>query len=48
MRLGVCAPITDAELMASFGFEYLEVNASVIAEMTEEEFAAKKRQLLGI
>ena len=40
MRLGVCAPITDAELMASFGFEYLEVNASVIAEMTEEEFAA--------
>ena len=40
MRLGVCAPISDAAFIASLGFDYLEVNASAIAAMTDEEFEA--------
>ncbi len=40
MRFGVCAPISDAAFIASMGFDYLEVNASAISAMTDEEFEA--------
>ena len=40
MRLGVCAPVGDAAFMANMGFDYLEVGASGVAAMTDEEFAA--------
>lgn len=40
MRFGVCAPISDAAMMAEIGFDYLEVGTSGIAAMTEEEFEA--------
>ena len=40
MRFGVCAPISDAVMMAKIGFDYLEVNASGLAAMTDEEFEA--------
>lgn len=39
MRFGVCAPISDAAMMAEIGFEYLEVTAAGLANLPEEEFA---------
>lgn len=39
MRFGVCAPISEAARISKLGFDYLEVGASGIAAMTEEEFA---------
>lgn len=40
MRFGVCAPISEAARISRLGFDYIEVNASSIAAMTDEEFAA--------
>ena len=40
MRLGVCTSVSYADLMAKIGFEFIEVGASGIAAMTDEEFAA--------
>ena len=40
MRFGVCAPISEAAMMAEIVFDYLEVGASGLAAMTDEEFEA--------
>ena len=45
MRFGVCMPIEQAEFIAKLGFDYLEVSAAGLAEMTEgavRGFSAKK------
>lgn len=39
MRFGVCMPIEQAEFIAKLGFDYLEVSAAGLAEMTEAQFA---------
>ena len=44
MRFGVCAPISEAAMMAEIGFDYLEVGASGLAAMTDEEFDARMKE----
>lgn len=39
MRFGVCTSIDQAARLAAMGFDYMEVHAGSLAEMTEEEFA---------
>ena len=39
MRFGVCMPIEQTEFIAKLGFDYLEVSAAGLAEMTEAQFA---------
>ena len=39
MRFGVCMPIEQAEFIAKLGFDYLEVSAAGLEEMTEAQFA---------
>lgn len=40
MRFGVCAPVSDAEKLAKIGFNYIEVNAAELAQMSEADFTA--------
>ncbi|MDD7647766.1 MAG: sugar phosphate isomerase/epimerase [Ruminococcus bromii] len=40
MRFGVCAPVSEARNLAEIGFDYIEVSVALLAEMTDEQFAA--------
>ena len=40
MRFGVCAPVSNEVMLGKIGFDYVEVNASLLAMLSDEEFAA--------
>ncbi len=40
MRFGICTQISRAEMVSKLGYDYLEVSAAGLAEMTDDEFKA--------
>jgi D-psicose/D-tagatose/L-ribulose 3-epimerase len=47
MRFGVCCDLSEANFIASLGFDYIEGNASIIAAMDESAFEAIKKTVLS-